>query len=298
MSDAEARANLAKAKLTGLPESATMFQLTNGTDTQVYFWMVLTPVSGSTPDYPADEEITDINDVYLIGATATGEGQIKSFNGSTLVGYFWLNPGTTVVCAPNKTFSVQIYTNGSPGEDDSLCCTPYGVTLVELTINVDGAYLGGETVDISEVNGVNAIYSIDLPLPPGDLAQTPPDGFYPFFFCCSSYLFPAATTVPIWGSFGAGMYIPVSSIINNPGPPPFNGDRYGVLPYGAGTGNVGVYPYGCDLCTGRNLPGCASIDYPPADTVAQTQSICQVQRGAQYQIGGIVNILLVQCPYP
>ena len=51
-------------------------------------------------------------------------------------------------------------------------------------------------------------------------------------------------------------------------------------------GIVGIYPYGCDTCTGsKSPPACISLPQP-----AQKQSICQVQRNASLS-GGLIKIL-------
>jgi hypothetical protein len=60
---------------------------------------------------------------------------------------------------------------------------------------------------------------------------------------------------------------------------------------GDNVGQVGVFPYGCDVCTGSaNPPQCAA---PPAGApsppVPQTESICLVQRDAS-QAGGTVLV--------
>lgn len=51
-------------------------------------------------------------------------------------------------------------------------------------------------------------------------------------------------------------------------------------------GLVGVYPYGCDTCTGsKTPPSCILLPQP-----AQKQSICQIQRNAN-KTGGIIKIV-------
>lgn len=294
-----------KTRAQGLPSQFTSISLTNGTLNQQYFYITLTPVSGTVTSYPTNEEITNINQITFTGTSLSpGEGVINSYNGSTLQGYFFLNSGTTVTYTPNLTFSAQIYTNGTAGNNNSLCITNgsqgsgIGATLAEVTLNVDSQYLGGETVDISEVNGVNSLWEMTLPLPSGNLAKTPPSGSYPAFFCSSALLFPAKTTVKSWGTFSAGQYIPVPIIINRPGKAPiFSGDANGSLPFNAGKGTVGVYPFGCDLCTSRSTPGCTAT-YPAANLVQQSKPVCQVMRSAQYQTGGTVAIKLKSFPYP
>mgnify|MGYP003651294062 CR=1 FL=1 len=51
-------------------------------------------------------------------------------------------------------------------------------------------------------------------------------------------------------------------------------------------GIAGVYPFGCDTCTGsKNPPSCISLPQPH-----QTQSICNVQRNAS-QSGGLIKVI-------
>lgn len=51
------------------------------------------------------------------------------------------------------------------------------------------------------------------------------------------------------------------------------------------TGIVGVYPYGCDTCTGsKTPPSCIELPQP-----AQKASICQVQRNASLS-GGLIKV--------
>jgi hypothetical protein len=150
------------------------------------------------------------------------------------------------------------------------------------------------------VNGVNAKWEIVLPLPDGNLSQSPPNGHYPYFFDTAGYQFPNQTTTS-WGIFQSGQLIPVPSIANNPGEAfPFSGDREAQLLWDVGQGNVGVFPFGCDNCNSRAKPGCTdqAILYPPANTVQMRTSICQVYRDKTYQWGGTVGITLTQFPYP
>jgi hypothetical protein len=52
------------------------------------------------------------------------------------------------------------------------------------------------------------------------------------------------------------------------------------------TGIPGVYPYGCDTCTGsKNPPACIPLPQP-----SQKQSICQVQRNAM-GFGGLIKVI-------
>lgn len=290
------------ARAGSLPTTFTTFSITNGTTIKQYFYLGLTPV----PGYPAGEQITNINQVQLTGNFAPGEGVITPYNGSSTEGWFYLNKLNTASCAPGMTISARVFTNGTAGTNDSQCFSGnlpqygcIGPTYAEFTLNVDSTYLGDETVDISEVNGCNALWSISLPLPQGNLAQSPPNGSYPQFFSTVGYQFPATTTVPTWGTFNSGQLVPVNYIANNPGASPvYSGDRNSVLPYGIGNGNVGVYPNGCDQCTSRVSPGCTTASYPPASQVVQTLPICQVMRNYQYQNGGNVGITLKQFPFP
>ena len=296
-----AKEGAAPVKAMGLPATLTTMSVTNGTKQKQYFYITLTPVSQTVPSYPTSEEINNLSQVNFTGSFQPGEGVITPINSSPLEGYFFLNAGTTASYAPQGTFSANFYTNGTPGTNNSQCYTGLpgvgvGATFAEVTLNVDGAYLGDETVDISEVNGINSLWEVSLPLPSGSLA--PPSNNYPKYFSTSGYVFPNNNTVTPWGTFQQGQLIPVPKIANNPGRYwPCSGDANATLPYGVGKGTVGVYPFGCDNCTSRAKPGCSG-NYPPASLVQQSLSICQVLRNYNYQIGGNVGITLKTFPYP
>jgi hypothetical protein len=52
-------------------------------------------------------------------------------------------------------------------------------------------------------------------------------------------------------------------------------------------GLVGVYPYGCDTCTGsKTPPNCIPVPQP-----AQKQAICQVQRNAKKSNSGTIKVI-------
>ncbi|RTL44506.1 MAG: hypothetical protein EKK48_04435 [Candidatus Melainabacteria bacterium] len=104
----------------------------------------------------------------------------------------------------NSCFSYP-FTYGSPST-----ATPAGATFVELNVK-NSVY---DTVDISEVNGVNAQWKMKLP---------------------------NAWTNSAYRSSG-GALIPVGQIENSPGPGPNFYGNYG---------NPGVYPYGCTNCASR-----------------------------------------------
>lgn len=54
------------------------------------------------------------------------------------------------------------------------------------------------------------------------------------------------------------------------------------------SGLVGVYPYGCDICTGKKAPpSCVKNDNDK-----QKQPICNVQRDAKGKSGGIITLYL------
>jgi hypothetical protein len=97
------------------------------------------------------------------------------------------------------------FTAGAPSTT-----VPAGATFVELNVK-NGIY---DTVDISEVNGVNAQWKMKLP-----------SGWLNYSYRTSS-----------------GAQIPIPAIENSPGSSPnFYGDY----------GNPGVYPYGCTNCASR-----------------------------------------------
>jgi hypothetical protein len=56
---------------------------------------------------------------------------------------------------------------------------------------------------------------------------------------------------------------------------------------GTNTGRIGVYPVGCDICTGsQNPPSCPN---PPPYENPQTAAVCNVQRNAANS-GGLVIV--------
>ena len=260
-----------------LPTTFTTMSLTNSTSKKRYFFMTLTPPS----PYPAGEAYNNVNNVSFTVSgpnhvSGSNEGEIAVFPGThKLTGFFYLNANDTVSFSPNLTFSASFFVNGTNksthgGLSDCDCITGVhegtlyegpgiGATFAEVTLNVDSAHLGQETVDISEVNGVNSLWSMSLPLPAN------PSTSYPQYFDSDNYVFCSATSTP-WGSFSQGQLIPVPSIANSPGKYPFTGDRTATLSYctcppgGTGpmvcTGNIGVYPIGCDNCVSRSKPGC------------------------------------------
>jgi len=63
---------------------------------------------------------------------------------------------------------------------------------------------------------------------------------------------------------------------------------------GNNVGQVGVYPYACDVCTGSSAPPtCASKPTgAPNPPIPQTTGICNVQRDAKTKAGGTVTITL------
>ena len=303
----------------GLPTTAMTVSLLNSTGAQQYFYINVLRPSKTTPGYPTSEEVKNLNSVQTTVTgpnTQSGEGSITAV--TPRHGYFFLNQGDTVsftTSPANLTFSAQIFTNGtnpnsSVWPDSSQCITNVnaanqpvqgagrGATFAEFTINGDTTYLLPDAADISEVNGVNAIYKITFPTVPNHAASTN----YPDFFCTSNYLF-SRKTVAYGVIFAKGQYIPVQSIQNRPGTN-FTGDASATLspispainvpggtPYFHGT--VGVYPFGCDLCTGSSVPGC-----PPYPTTSpQKYAICQVARPVA-NLGGVMQIELKTFPYP
>lgn len=313
-----------RKKIDGLPTNPTTVSVKNDTQSQAYFYINLTPPSQTTPSYPKAEEISDLSNVSSMVTgpnTSSGEGTITKIN--SLNGYFFLNAGDTVSFATtpnNGTFSAQIFTNGTNPSMSSFPCDQQcvggvdsrgkplkrqgrGATFAEFTINCDPDYLLPDTVDISEVNGVNALYKVTLP----PISKHASSTHYPQFFCCSSYLF-TKRTLTQWGTFASGQYIPVPSIANNPGPLfPFIGDGNGKLypispAKSAGSrrsysrGTVGVYPFGCDQCVRIVKPGCGTkSDY--GATRPQYHQICQISRPVP-NIGGNINVELRTFPYP
>lgn len=309
----------------------TKLSLKNGTDQRQCIYITLTPPSLNpfitNPPFPTSLEVSNLNQVILTCTVPGGidEGIVHSCNPDavepdpkTLQGYFYLNPKNTASYAPTLTFSANFYVNGNSGQNtdgfppkNGTCITNeevsgpgIGVTMAEVTLNIpiDGAILGLEAVDISEVNGVNALWEIALPIPEGgNLATSPPTGQYPCFFNTANYVFPVETTIPNWGTFQIRQSIPVPLIANDPGPAPtFSGDRNATLLYNLGPGNVGVFPFGCDNCISRAKPGCTdqTSSYPEVNLVQMPTNICTVFRSHQWQVGGTVAIKLKQFPYP
>jgi len=318
----------------------TTLSITNGTGQRQCIYITLTPPSKNTSSshFPPSLEVSNLNQVILTCTVLGGidEGIVHSCNTNdpgdldkALQGFFYLNAGNTATYAPTLTltFSANFYVNGNggPNTDGSLpkngtCITNgdvqgpgIGVTMAEVTLNVPtddvtSAILGLEAVDISEVNGVNALWEIALPIPAGgNMATSPPPGVapspangqYPCFFNTAFYDFPEPTSIPNWGNFGQGQSIPVPLIANDPGTAPtFSGDRNAKLLYNVGQGNVGVFPFGCDNCISRAKPGCDGATYPNFNLVQMPINICTVYRSHQWQVGGTVAIKLKQFPYP
>ena len=163
--------------------------------------------------------------------------------------YFSLTPGQTAqltdYASTPMNFALWVpVDSSSAGQEPTQCwfsnwcfgpitynaptnATPAGFTPVE--VNLSNSIF--DTVDISEVNGVTAAWTVTLPGP----------------WTNDSY------------RDHAGHKIPVSSIANHPGPPDFYGDY----------GNPGVFPFGCTNCASRYnnqvlRAGClASESQPP-----------------------------------
>jgi hypothetical protein len=318
----------------GLPQSPATVSVTNSTAATQYFFLTLTPVSATNPGYPSSEEVTNLNQLATSPSGPhnhrfNGEGLLQSYNSSSTTGFFFLLAGDSVKFVPqpgNLTFSGNVYTNGSspPNLNDGECYTNGGggpgATFAEFTVNIDPTYIAGvsDTVDISEVNGVNALYTMTLPLP------SPVDGSLPeynqifatsFYYTHTSYSPGGFTRYPSWGQFSEGQFIPVPEIANNPGPgpAPFTGDATTGLgsqtfsPVKAAEsiplsqssvyshGNVGVYPYGCDTCISSTNPPCS---YTNPGSAAQTHQICQVQRAAPLNSTNNIGITLTAFPCP
>lgn len=60
--------------------------------------------------------------------------------------------------------------------------------------------------------------------------------------------------------------------------------------YGKNTGQVGVFPYGCDNCTKITAPPKCSKKSFPAYEKPQAAAICNVQRSAKAVCGGLVTV--------
>ncbi len=303
----------------GLPTTPATASVLNSSGAIQYFYITLLLPSKTTTGYPTNEEIKNLSNVLTSTSgpnVVSGEGTITKIDAKH--GYFFLNTGDTVSFTTNPsnhTFSAQIFTNGtnpnsSMWPDNGQCITNVnaanqpiqgagrGATFAEITLNVDTNYLLGDSADISEVNGVNAIYKITFPPLPAHAATTN----YNAFFCTSNYLF-AKNQVYKGSAFQKGQFIPVQSIQNRPGSS-FTGDATApLLPVSPaetvpkGTvythGTPGVYPFGCDLCTTSSKPGCP----PYSSIVGEKFAICQLIRPvANY--GGNLTIELVTFPYP
>jgi len=315
-----------KSKTVGtFSTTPTTLSLTNGTGQRQCIYITLTPPSYKLhPTFDPSLEVSNVNQVILTGTfDSNDEGIVHSCNPDAgghpeaLQGYFYLNAGNTATCKPTLTFSANFYVNGNQGPNingtvnNDVCITHgevqgpgIGVTFAEVTLNVptDGIILGDETVDISEVNGVNALWEISLPLPPLPLSPFVANNNYPQWFSTANYWPTADNTVTTWGRFDTSQLLPVPKISNKPGDAyPFSGDSTADLQYMPGQhGNVGVYPFGCDNCDSRAKPGCVdqTSNYPPAINVQMPTKMCQVLRSQQWQWGGTVAIKLNQFPYP
>jgi len=159
--------------------------------------------------------------------------------------YFYLAPGQTAQLTNYLTTPVHLslwvpVDSSATGQDPSTAwfanycfastfpgapgsATPAGATFAEIHLGATPPNIpyapAFDTVDISEVNGVNAQWSIDLP---------------------------GGWSSSAYRTGKNGNLIPVDHIQNNPGPgtsnpPNFYGDY----------GNPGVFPYGCTNCASR-----------------------------------------------
>lgn len=88
---------------------------------------------------------------------------------------------------------------------------------------------------------------------------------------------------------GANCIISVDAVSENPfnaGPTYTNIQGFSNRLDKNAIGLVGVYPYGCDTCTGsKTPPSCIPLPQP-----AQKASICQVQRNAAFN-GGLIKVV-------
>jgi hypothetical protein len=95
---------------------------------------------------------------------------------------------------------------------------------------------------------------------------------------------------------GVNCVIRVDAITNNPfnaGPTFTNVQSFANTMDRSSIGIPGVYPYGCDTCTGsKNPPSCITLPQPK-----QSASICQVQRNA-IQSGGLIKIIYLGTAEP
>jgi hypothetical protein len=180
------------------------------------------------------------NSIALIDHVTKQPIALTFVTGTSNIYYFTLNKNQTaeyVGYSASAPFHCSIYTPISSATNSSnvsagstaYCSATSGVTLVEP--NVSGT--AADTIDISEVSGVNAHWEVALPCG----------------WVTGAYLSP-----------GSQQYIPVSTIKNRPGASPYYGDY----------GNPGVYPFGCSSCASRYnyevySPGCSSFTYPAND---------------------------------
>ena len=209
----------------------TSMSLKNGTTVSQKFYISLVSPSAIT-------DVTTINFTSSSGTvTPTAVGGPPNPNS---LGTFTLTANQTISYSPTVQMCANFYCPVDPANptNSQQCSGTVGATFAE--ININGGF---EVVDISEVNGVNAQWQI-IP---------PPVSSYTCTWSSGSYLQPNGGSPP---APNPQQYIPITSIVNNPGPYPFNGD----------IGNPGVYPFGCDLCISRDIPGCASITYPTSNT--------------------------------
>lgn len=159
--------------------------------------------------------------------------------GTTNIYYFTLNYGQTAEysgysaatpfqCSIYVPLSTSVNACNVTASDTVYCNSSTGVTLVEPNIYAQSS----DTIDISEVSGVNAQWQVELPCG----------------WVTGAYL------------NASQQYIPVSVVKNNPGAAPYYGDY----------GNPGVYPFGCTNCASRYnyetyAPGCSTFSYPSND---------------------------------
>jgi len=255
---------LGPAHIVKSASNVTTVSFKNRTGSTVTCFITLTPA-------PA-EPSASISNINQISSSVS----ITGYDSNPLHGTFTLGSEATATFAPMsggpQLFSANMYVG-----DQSECTPPYGETFAEFTLNVDGNPLTEETVDISEVNGVNALYDIDLT----------PTSVYACEWSNSDYL------------QQNGQYIQIKRIQNTPGAAPnFEGD----------INSIGVYPFGCTNCVNRaGAPVC--LTYPSGDTGCDTNdgqhNLCQANRvyqttappPSQSCLGGVVAITLLQFPY-
>lgn len=214
------------------------------------------------------------NDDELIGSSQTLL-QVQNHSNNTVTVYVTL--GTTPGCLQN-VLDIPFVTDTVPGQN-----------------GLQGTFIlnpGDSTISYAPDSlGFNGVISFDYaPSNCPDSLQYP-NGINQFeFILNNSYQgIDAQETIDISCVHGVNCVIRTNIYTLNPwnaGPNIQNVQSFANTLDRNQIGTAGVYPYGCDTCTGsKTPPSCIKLPQP-----AQRSSICNVQRNA-LQSGGLIKVL-------